>query len=97
MLFLNVPARQPAHYLANLSFYLYIHLLAIPPDTTFEMYFSLCQEESMLVNPTDIGYSNREEWGNESKGIPKEFAEAFPVLLKKYDSKILKIEKSKGH
>ncbi|MFZ4439421.1 MAG: hypothetical protein ACOYOS_13410 [Syntrophales bacterium] len=35
-------------------------------------------------NPKDAGYNSQEEWENESKGLPKEFAEAFPVLLKKY-------------
>jgi hypothetical protein len=38
------------------------------------------------INPTDIGYNNQEEWENESKDIPKEFMDAFLVLLKKYDS-----------
>jgi hypothetical protein len=34
------------------------------------------------INPTDLGYTNAEEWKTDSKPVPQAFADAFPVLLK---------------
>jgi hypothetical protein len=34
------------------------------------------------INPSDLGYSNPEEWKNDLKDVPNAFASAFPVLLK---------------
>lgn len=34
------------------------------------------------INPSDLGYSNPEEWNNDLKDVPNAFAKAFPVLLK---------------
>ena len=34
------------------------------------------------INPKDLGYNTVDEWKVDSKGVPKAFADSFPILLK---------------
>jgi hypothetical protein len=37
------------------------------------------------LNPSEIGYKSQKEWEDESKGLPKEFEDAFLFILQKYN------------